>query len=1110
MEKRINWMHITDLHCGQQRQDILLPKIKHEFFKDIEELKDRLGKIDIVFFTGDLTMSGKKNEFDQLTVFLSELWSIFKKLNCEPLLIAIPGNHDLERPDPAKAAVKVLKGYSTDEELQETLWIDFKNKGEYYEVVKQSFSNFSLWYRNVPIPKPVFKEGLIPGDIASTIILNGIKLNIIGLNTAFLELSNDDYRGKIAINPSQLIELVGDDFISWRKQADFSLLLTHHDPMWYDASSLAYYNNDINPPQAYYTHLCGHLHDADTHQDNIFGSAPRKIQLAPSLFGLQKINGKTDRIHGYYAGSYIYSQNSLHELFHPRKASKNYAGEYVIIPDYGFSLNREGIVEQFYPLGEKEIIKREVPENTDDQQQELGASRKYENILDKKGNNDYAKELEQIPHTNFSYTPSHLAIRFVEQNKFIDLFKREQFIWLITDWGLSEGAFIASVCNTHGFDMTKDSFMINCEDIATKDELLESFETQFSMTLQRFCNLVENLEKPILTFNHLNAGLYHTETAYRKLMQVIQTILDFCPKMHIILIARQVPTSLSIDRLIKLTSLDTIQIKSYIENHPENINELTAPENLLKVEELTGGLPMHIDRLFIRLKVATLDELMETERESPFESRVDVIPKALIHTINSLADSTDRYKQRSFSLLKILTVLSYGEIYGNLKRFRGSEAIYPDNATELEALSLLEVIVTNKVLSKGISGTIQPLKILRVPRQIRDYVNTLITESEREDILNSACILYFGHKWRDGIIRNIYANSILTNSRFYNVDNCHLIIDSILADSIRKDDTHILRNAQIAISFCNHVYDAGDYKNAIRTAEEVYNKLKNIGNDKLKTKIAKILGESLRMLGYRERSITFLIEALENESGGLSNDDKNSIYIDLAYSYLMDGKKDKAIECAKEIEKTAGSKSSYNSIQSRFILAEATLSEDKLLTRLKTLENEARREGYTTLSNTIAVTYADLSKDLKEREKKLTRILQSQGDDYNKMRAVIEKSMDILNHGNGLISDEDLALLNSTYSYLYVQRITNMFKKCHIVLWDYCVNNSRLEDLVNLYKHSSLVWRLTGKDELEKQYFDKLTTLLESEDTRWTEKVPPHTLDYYYRRKLEFTSNDVL
>lgn len=177
---------------------------------------------------------------------------------------------------------------------------------------------------------------------------------------------------------------------------------------------------------------------------------------------------------------------------------------------------------------------------------------------------------------------------------------------------------------------------------------------------------------------------------------------------------------------------------------------------------------------------------------------------------------------------------------------------------------------------------------------------------------------------------------------------------------------------------------------------------------------------------------------------------------------------------------------------------------------MKTLENEARREGYTTLSNTIAVTYADLSKDLKEREKKLTRILQSQGDDYNKMRAVIEKSMDILNHGNGLISDEDLALLNSTYSYLYVQRITNMFKKCHIVLWDYCVNNSRLEDLVNLYKHSSLVWRLTGKDELEKQYFDKLTTLLESEDTRWTEKVPPHTLDYYYRRKLEFTSNDVL
>jgi len=36
MEKKLSWLHLTDLHYGQKGQNILLPKIKKEFFKDIE------------------------------------------------------------------------------------------------------------------------------------------------------------------------------------------------------------------------------------------------------------------------------------------------------------------------------------------------------------------------------------------------------------------------------------------------------------------------------------------------------------------------------------------------------------------------------------------------------------------------------------------------------------------------------------------------------------------------------------------------------------------------------------------------------------------------------------------------------------------------------------------------------------------------------------------------------------------------------------------------------------------------------------------------------------------------------------------------------------------
>jgi len=114
MKRHINWLHFSDLHYGQNQQNILLPKLKKELFKDIEHLIKTIGTIDIVFFTGDLTFSGKKDEFDALTGLLGDLWTLFRRLDSDPYLFAVPGNHDLCRPDPKHPAVKVLANYADD------------------------------------------------------------------------------------------------------------------------------------------------------------------------------------------------------------------------------------------------------------------------------------------------------------------------------------------------------------------------------------------------------------------------------------------------------------------------------------------------------------------------------------------------------------------------------------------------------------------------------------------------------------------------------------------------------------------------------------------------------------------------------------------------------------------------------------------------------------------------------------------------------------------------------------------------------------------------------------------------------------------------------------
>jgi 3',5'-cyclic AMP phosphodiesterase CpdA len=108
MPETINWLHLTDLHFGLDDQSWLWPKIKHEFFRDVEQLAGDIGGWDLVFFTGDLTNRGTKAEFDNLSRELEELWGVLAKSGSTPQLCLVPGNHDLVRPASDSAITKTM------------------------------------------------------------------------------------------------------------------------------------------------------------------------------------------------------------------------------------------------------------------------------------------------------------------------------------------------------------------------------------------------------------------------------------------------------------------------------------------------------------------------------------------------------------------------------------------------------------------------------------------------------------------------------------------------------------------------------------------------------------------------------------------------------------------------------------------------------------------------------------------------------------------------------------------------------------------------------------------------------------------------------------------
>ena len=94
----ISWLHLTDLHMGMRGQSLLLPSVENDFLNDVGRLHQRCGPFDLVFFTGDLVQSGKAEEFKRVNEFLSRLWAKLQQLGSSPILLALPGNHDLVRP----------------------------------------------------------------------------------------------------------------------------------------------------------------------------------------------------------------------------------------------------------------------------------------------------------------------------------------------------------------------------------------------------------------------------------------------------------------------------------------------------------------------------------------------------------------------------------------------------------------------------------------------------------------------------------------------------------------------------------------------------------------------------------------------------------------------------------------------------------------------------------------------------------------------------------------------------------------------------------------------------------------------------------------------------
>jgi predicted phosphodiesterase len=238
----IRILHLTDSHISAKSQEHL----KRRVLALIKYLNATNTKVDIIVFTGDLTLSGKPEEFE-----------IFERLVAEPLrsqlrihkskFVFIPGNHDIDR-DQVTATELGRRS-----KLETTA--DAESEMGFAETKWPRLSAFKDYFRKNAPTSPDYAHTEFSGGLYSTRRINhvkGVNIGIALLNSAWL-CANDEDKGKLFLTEQQIREVTDS-----LRTCDIRIALCHHPRDWFHESETDLALNDLH--RDFSLILTGHLH----------------------------------------------------------------------------------------------------------------------------------------------------------------------------------------------------------------------------------------------------------------------------------------------------------------------------------------------------------------------------------------------------------------------------------------------------------------------------------------------------------------------------------------------------------------------------------------------------------------------------------------------------------------------------------------------------------------------------------------------------------------------------------------------------------------------------------------------------------------------------------
>ena len=661
--KEIAYLHLSDLHIGDTLQKTILSRIRDEIKEDIVYIVGKLGRLDFLFFSGDLVQSGSKEEYAQFSEFLDEILLLLKEKGFTPKVLFVPGNHDLQRiTDTDNPTHQMMKGWLGNRDLREDMF--WKDNSSYIQYVNERFLNYSSFIQQFNTKQGVtIEQGVLPGDYYYQIKIDEISLGLVGLNSSFLQVEGGDYRQKLGIYNTQVYGIFGDRFTEKLKQNDINLLMTHHAPSWYETGAKEEYEQEIYSPDLFFEHLCGHNHNSQTIYTNENYTGERRVSIAPSLCGLEKIEGGIDRIHGYQAGKFIFNDDgSIEKEFYPRLASKR---------SNGYSIDKDFCYQ--YTKGEESI---RFTLKLGDSSEELD-TRNEQMLLESSASNATFIHPSALKDSSW-----YQNVRTEQQQLAIELLDKLRYVWIVSHYLLGEEQFISSVLRQKSIDL--DSvFVVNCEDVANIDQFDNQIRERFSVSLSKLVmDLCKTVQRPVLIFKNIQNDFLQNDLA--QLWRTILSIANFSENLYILLVSSIKPSANYFES-IELQPLKQEDVNKCItEALPQ---EKFTAFDFEKIYNITNGYPLCIDILCRKLRYLSLDDLDESDF-SLYRNDLP-IPGATTEYINSIRNSSNVSERNCYNLLLLMSLIPKGDMFTTIRRFNSTS---PFKGEELDSLVSRELL----------------------------------------------------------------------------------------------------------------------------------------------------------------------------------------------------------------------------------------------------------------------------------------------------------------------------------------------------------------------------------------------------------------------------------